>query len=78
MTVFNSKEGNLIEQPEDKLITIKVVMDRSGLKETSIYKKMKTGEFPKSVKIGPKAIRWSNNAISEWVNRQLNQTSESM
>lgn len=52
---------------EDKLIPIDKVMERAGIRTTSIYDKIKAGEFPKPIKLSKKAVRWSNNAISEWV-----------
>lgn len=70
---MNNQEGSYAM--EDKLIPITQVMDRVGLKRTSIYRKLDKGEFPKPISLGRKAVRWSNNAISAWIDNQVNQPS---
>jgi prophage regulatory protein len=52
---------------EDKLIPIDKVIERVGLGRTFIYNKMEKGEFPKPQKLSRKAVRWSNNAVSEYI-----------
>lgn len=63
---------------EDKLIPIDEVEQRSGLERSTIYRKIKRKEFPDGVKLSKKAVRWSNNAISNWIAQQVGQPRESM
>lgn len=67
---------------EDKLITIDKVMERIGAGRNFIYKKLKINEFPKPQKLSRKAVRWSNNEISEYIASpskwKQNHASESM
>ena len=38
-----------------------------GLGRTSIYKFMNAGMFPRSVRIGPKAVGWRAAEIEAWI-----------
>jgi len=38
----------------------------TGLPRSTIYDKMAKNEFPKSVKIGDRAVGWLENEISDW------------
>ena len=37
-----------------------------GLKRSAIYDRMERGEFPRPLKIGRSAVRWSEREIREW------------
>ncbi|WP_319016498.1 helix-turn-helix transcriptional regulator [Serratia fonticola] len=39
----------------------------TGLKRSTVYNKMKSGEFPKSVSIGERSIAWVESEINSWV-----------
>ncbi len=54
----------------DKLIPIAEVVELVGLKKPTIYKYIRHGNFPKPVKIGKRASRWSLNAVLEWIEQQ--------
>lgn len=43
------------------------VMERVGLKQSSIYNKMKAGDFPKPVKISERAVGWVESEINDWI-----------
>ena len=43
----------------------------SGFKRSHIYNLMKTGAFPKSVKLGLRAVAWDSLAIEQWQNERL-------
>lgn len=48
-----------------KLLKIKQVQDLTGLSRTGIYEKMKSGDFPKQIKIGGLS-RWAESEVIEW------------
>lgn len=56
-----------MENKEDKLIPINKVIERVGIGRTCIYSKIKKKEFPQPEKLSRKAVRWSNNAISDYI-----------
>lgn len=44
-------------------------MTAVGLKKSAIYKKVKAGEFPAPVKLGPHAIGWLESAVQGWIKK---------
>lgn len=39
----------------------------TGLKRSAIYDAMSKGNFPKPVKLGPKAVGWRESDIAQWL-----------
>lgn len=60
---------------EQRLITRREVESLIGLKRSFIYRAMSLGHFPKPVKIGPKAVRWVEAEIREWIEDRINESS---
>ena len=44
----------------------------TGLSSSTIYKFMKDGTFPKTVKIGPRAVGWRQTDIEDWLSNLTN------
>ena len=53
----------LLRRPEVERLT--------GLSRARIYEKMATGEFPKPVKTGPRAVAWLETEIADWQNQRI-------
>lgn len=47
------------------------VEQRTGLKHTHIYSLMKAGKFPKSVRLGDRAVAWDSLEVEEWIAERL-------
>ena len=47
------------------------VQELTGLSKTSIYKRMGEGEFPQSIALSPKTIRWDRREIDKWIDIQI-------
>jgi prophage regulatory protein len=47
---------------------IEAVSIRTALPKPSIYRLMKEGKFPQSVKLSPRASGWKSTDIDEWIN----------
>lgn len=56
----------------EKLLRLGDVMERTALSRSSIYKKIKDGEFPSPIKVGIRASRWQETAIDIWIDRKVN------
>lgn len=54
---------NLIRLPE--------VQRRTGYSKAWIYRLLKESRFPKSVKIGSRAIAFIESEIDEWINQRI-------
>jgi prophage regulatory protein len=46
---------------------IESVSERTGLPKPSIYRLMKNGQFPKSVKLSARASGWRSSDIDAWI-----------
>jgi prophage regulatory protein len=42
-----------------------------GLKKSSIYKLVKSGQFPAPVKLSRKASAWPSDEVDDWQQRQI-------
>lgn len=59
----------------DRLIRLKETCHLSGLGKTTVYEKIRLGQFPRQVQIGlPGAkrgtARWALSVVNEWVDAQ--------
>ncbi len=54
-------------RPPSRLIRLKEVQHRVGLSRSTIHKRMREGQFPKSRSLGPKCTVWVETEIDEWV-----------
>lgn len=58
----------------EKILRLPAVLERVGLSRSSIYARIKIGDFPAPVRLGVHAVGWLESAVDEWV-RSLNQQS---
>ena len=55
-----------------KILRMQQVIERTGLKKSSIYNLKSEGRFPDSVSLGGKrAVGWIEEEINEWLNKQI-------
>ncbi|WP_316857863.1 AlpA family transcriptional regulator [uncultured Cohaesibacter sp.] len=47
------------------------VKTRTGMSRSAIYEAMTSGFFPKSVKLGTRAVAWVESEIAEWQQAQM-------
>ena len=52
------------------------IEQRTGLKRSTIYDKMKAGTFPKPVKLGARAVAWLEPEIDAWIKERISQRRE--
>lgn len=53
--------------PADRMLTRRDVEVRVGLSGSTIYDAIKRGTFPRPVKVGVRAVRWSESEIEAWL-----------
>lgn len=51
----------------DTILRLPAVIERVGLRRSSIYMAMQTGDFPRPVAIGPRAVGWLERDIADWI-----------
>ena len=52
---------------EERLLRRREVEDITGLSRSTIYRMVKTGQFPQPVRVGPKVVRWRLSDIIAWM-----------
>ena len=50
-----------------KLLTRQQIEEITGLTRSTIYRLMRSGQFPEPIRIGPRAIRWPQSEIESWI-----------
>lgn len=51
----------------DRILRRPEVQSRTGLSRSTIYAMIAEGSFPRPVRLGKRAVGWSDAAISEWL-----------
>ena len=49
------------------LLTRQEVEARCRIARSSIYRLMRRGQFPEPIRVGPRAVRWSENELENWL-----------
>lgn len=50
-----------------KILRPSEVCARTGLSNTTIWRKERAGKFPKRVQLGPGAVGWLENEVDAWI-----------
>lgn len=58
------------EKPR-RIMRLPEVKAATGFGRAHIYNLMKEGRFPKSRKIGPRAVGWDSAQVESWVSERL-------
>lgn len=51
----------------DRIIRIQTVRDRTGLSDSTIYRKMREGSFPAKLGISANGTGWHESEIDRWI-----------
>jgi len=50
-----------------RILRVREVADRSGISRSLLYKFVREGKFPPSVKIGERAVGWLESDVDGWI-----------
>jgi prophage regulatory protein len=50
-----------------RILRRREVEERTGLRRSSLYLKVRAGQFPSPVPLGPRAVGWIEAEIEEWI-----------
>lgn len=56
------------------ILRLPEVKTRTGLSRSSIYLRVRRGNFPKPIALGGRAVGWVEAEIEDWLNRQIEQS----
>ena len=54
-----------------RLIRLPVVIERTGLSKSAIYRRAGAGTFPRPVPLGHSMSAWVESEIDEWINSRI-------
>ncbi|MFZ5620689.1 MAG: helix-turn-helix transcriptional regulator [Pseudomonadota bacterium] len=55
----------------DSILRLPAVKARCGLSRSAIYQRIADGNFPAPVPLGGRAVGWSEQEISEWIESRI-------
>ncbi len=58
----------MASQAPERILRIKVVLERTGLSRSTLYRKIQDGTFPQQLKIAARCAGWKESAVNDWVN----------
>ncbi|WP_425528366.1 helix-turn-helix transcriptional regulator [Xanthomonas oryzae pv. oryzicola] len=67
MAHCRTKEGHMADSNLDAIIRMPEVIKITALSESTIRRGMRAGTFPKSLRLGARAIGWQKSAIRAWL-----------
>lgn len=50
-----------------KILRYAEVLRRTGLSRTTIWRKIRAGDFPAPIQLGPNSVGWLDEEIDTWV-----------
>jgi prophage regulatory protein len=55
-----------------EVLRLRQVLQRTGLGKTSLYERIRTGQFPRSFQLGKnaRAVGWLAEAVDSWITEQ--------
>jgi prophage regulatory protein len=56
-----------LDLPAEGFAKLPAVMRATGLSRSSIYERMKSGDFPTSVDLGARAVAWDVADVRAWI-----------
>ena len=57
-----------------RILRLPAVEDRTGLKKTTIYARIKAGKFPRpAAQLGPRSVGWLESDIEQWIQDAIQQ-----
>ena len=60
---FENKNLRIIKRPTVQAMT--------GLSRSSIYQKMKDGDFPQQIKLSERSVGWIESEVQTWLNDRI-------
>ena len=58
----------------DKFLRLPQVKAKVGIGRTSIYQKIKQGQFPKPIALGPQSVAWIESEVEEWMGERITES----
>lgn len=60
-----------MERKTSTLLRRPAVEAKTGLSTSSIYARIKRGDFPAPVRLGPKSVAWIEDEVDAWIDARV-------
>lgn len=60
-----------MKQSTDEVLRLPSVIQKIGLSRSTIYASILEGNFPKPIRLGPRAVGWLKSEIDVWLNERI-------
>lgn len=60
-----------MDTEQERIVRIDIVLYRTGLSRSTVYRKMKEGSFPHRVQIGIHSSGWRQSDINRWISNPM-------
>lgn len=57
--------------PDDRILRIGTVLQKTGLTRSTLYRKIQRGEFPKQIKLSERCAGWRQSAVNAWMRNPM-------
>lgn len=75
-TPTQSAQSPSVLDHEFALLRLPEVELRTGLARSTLYRKIKSQEFPAPVRLGTRCSRWSSAAVRDWIKAQVQEVGQ--
>ena len=55
----------------DRILRLPIVLERTGLSRSTLYRKIKAGTFPKQVAISMRCAGWRESEVTAWTHNPM-------
>lgn len=52
------------------ILRIQEVMKKTGLARSTLFARVKILQFPRQIKLGPRASGWLNSEVEDWIDQR--------
>ena len=56
-----------MDESQERIVRLGVLLDRTSLSRSTIYRKMKDGSFPRRLQIGIHSSGWRESDLNRWI-----------
>jgi len=59
--------------PNERLLRLPDLKQKTGKSRSAIYKEMKDGTFPQCISLGGRSVAWLESEINAWIVEKINE-----
>jgi prophage regulatory protein len=56
---------------QQDLLRLPAVLTRVGWGRSTLYAKIKSGEFPSPIRLGPRSVAWPSFEVDAWIRERI-------